>query len=60
VGYSRYDANLLKPFPKLLEFMADFEALPAIAKHIQSPEYVKGPCFHPVYMSKVKIEGLTQ
>jgi len=58
-GYKTYDAKWLAPYPNLIKFMADFEAVPNIKKFLESPENIKGPCFHPMFMSKFKVAGLT-
>ncbi|XP_021952842.1 glutathione S-transferase [Folsomia candida] len=57
-GYSLYDPEFLKPYPGLLKLKANFEEIPQIKKFIASPEYIKGPCYHPTFM-KHKVPGLT-
>lgn len=48
--FSAYDVNYLKPYSNLSALKGRFEELPQIQKFMTSKEYVKGPCFHPMYV----------
>jgi len=40
-----YKADVIKPFPNLVRFLENFEALPNIARYIKSPNYINTPVY---------------
>ncbi|OXA55101.1 glutathione S-transferase Mu 1 [Folsomia candida] len=56
--YTLYDADYLERYPALLKYKSNFEEIPQIKKFIASPGYLKGPCYHPLFM-KYKCQDLT-
>lgn len=56
--YTLYDAEYLKSYPALAQLKDNFEDIPQIREFIASPSYIKGPCYHPMFM-KIDIKDLT-
>jgi len=40
-----YKPDVLKPYPNLVKYLENFEALPSIAKYIKSPNYINSPVY---------------
>lgn len=50
--FKSYKSTILDNFPVLTSFMKAFESIPAIAKYMASPGYIKGPCVAEFAMKK--------
>lgn len=48
-----YDPKCFDNHPKVKGYMKRFEELPAIKAYMESPEFIKAPCYSP--MAKYKI-----